>query len=70
MVTKTSLRSWILAQAFPKTGETPSSSEGEDFSPSGASYLYLPKSSVTVFPPSNRVQAAWLARMARGALPR
>lgn len=79
MVTKASWRSWLLAQAFPKTGETPSLGDGDGPRPSGASYLYSPRATLPLFSPppllppiSISVQAVWLARMvmARGALSR
>lgn len=47
---KRSLQSWLLAQAFPKTGETPSLGEDEASRPGGAPYLYLPRSSLTALP--------------------
>lgn len=69
MVVKTSSSPWLFAQAFPKTGETPSLNEGEDSRPSSSSYLYLHRSTFTALPPPSAfVQAAWLVRMARGAI--
>lgn len=47
MAKKASLRPWLLAQAFSKMGEMPSSRDGEHFSPVGASYLYFRRSNLT-----------------------
>lgn len=58
MLRKASLRPWLFAQARSKPGETPSLNGGDDFSPSGVRYLYLPRSTLADFPlPSTFVQA-------------